>query len=139
MLDVEDAHGLAWAGDLLAVNAGRERVVLADASDPRRPERLHALEPKGLRRISGLAVEGDRLYVSAYSAGTSLAAFDVTDPTDPHNLDTLDPGRYSHATEVRLRGRFAYLLSLPYLSVVEGPRSDQAPADGVAVHAKTVR
>jgi hypothetical protein len=137
VIDVRDPLHPALAGRLgipgdasdLAVRGGRAYLAEADAGlaivdvlDPASPLLLGTVDTPG--RAHG--VDSDGILALVADGGAGLAVFDVRNPASPSLLGATAtrPNATSHAADVVLRGRFAYLadgadLSLGGLRVID--------------------
>lgn len=83
--------------------AGPHGVVIADATEPRRPRQLARIDTPG--SANGVAVFGNTLYVADGSFG--VAIYDVEDRAKPRRLVTVDTRCY--ARSVSLLGNWVYV------------------------------
>jgi hypothetical protein len=98
-------------------------VQILDLTDPARPTRTGRVDlpvnPSTPETVSGIAIDGARLYLatcgSPYDLG-NLRVFDVTDVSRPVQLGSVAT-TYNCATAVAATGRYAYVSSgIPYMS-----------------------
>ena len=75
----------------------------------------------------------------AYYGEFNFLVTDIGNLAEPRIVARHDPGRHSYATDIAFHRGLVYLTSLPYLSILRGPVSGQAPVGRVTVAGAATR
>jgi hypothetical protein len=108
--------------------ASKGGMAVVDVSDPAAPRLVSDTRDGRMGTVAG-----EYSYAAAYHGEHNLFVTDIGDLRRPRLTARYNPGRYSYATDTAFRGGLVYLTSLPYLSILRTPVSDQAPRGRVTV------
>ncbi len=92
----ERGAGIAIFGSLAIVPGFIDPTSIYDISDPKNPTHLADLEEPPARDVDTLAFPDGRLFAAFATDAGVVPIFNLTDPTDPEKVATIEPDRGSH-------------------------------------------